>query len=318
MRRRKTPLEIFSLSFLDCICCGLGAVLIVLLLYVQAMRRQENTVPALRAHASALSNDIVNLNSRIATLSRAEGSYTNTIMAISNAWMGLVVQYAQLSDELKLAQDRSRILGDLGGTIKEQLNLIQSLSNELLQAKTTRTILGIPIVQTRLLFLIDASLSMQDDQRLADVKGAFKVMLASLNETYAVDLVWFTTRSSQDRTAVYTPLWGSLQPATAARKTDAARFVTTLQPIGGTPTTTAVCKALKEYGDAAAIVLLSDGEPTDHDNWTECAADIKSANVHERPIYTVGVGSQMSNVSGAARQFMERVARESGGACISF
>jgi len=318
MRRRKTPLEIFSLSFLDCICCGLGAVLIVLLLYVQAMRRQENTVPALRAHASALSNDIVNLNSRIATLSSAEGSYTNTIMAISNAWMGLVVQYAQLSDELKLAQDRSRILGDLGGTIKEQLNLIQSLSNDMRQAQATRTILGIPIAQTRLLFLIDASLSMQDDQRLADVKGAFKVMLASLNDTYAVDLVWFTTRGSQDRTPVYTPLWSSLLPATAARKADATRFVTTLQAIGGTPTTTAVLQALKEYGNATAIVLLSDGEPTDHDNWASCAEDIKSANVPRRPIYTVGVGSQMSDVNSPARQFMERVARESGGACISF
>jgi len=318
MRRRRPPIEIFSISFLDCICCGLGAVLIVLLLYVNKMRLQEKYVPALRTQISALSNDLINLNSRVAVLSREVGSHTNTIMSLSNAWMGLAVEYARRSDELKLAQEQNRILGDLGGTVQQQLNLIQSLSNDLRQARNTRTILGIPISQTRLLFLIDCSLSMQEDQRLADVKGAFKIMLASLNDSYHINLAGYTTRSGQDRTPVFVPLWNKLQPVTSAARQEAMQFVTDLQVVGGTPTTDAMQRALRDYPDAEAIVLLSDGEPTDRSAWQECAAAINTANQRRIPIYTIGVGSLMADASSDGRQFMERVARDAGGTCISF
>jgi uncharacterized protein YegL len=318
MRPRRTQLEIFSLSFLDCICCGLGAVLIVLLMYVHEMRTRENTVPAWQARVSTLSNDVINLNTRVATLSHEIGNQTNTILALSNSWMGLVVQCAQLSDELRLAREQNRILGDLGGTVREQLNLIQALSNDLRIARSARTIMGIPITQSKIVFLIDASLSMNDDQRLADVKGAFKVMLASLNDSYAIDLIAFTTRSAQDRTLVYAPLWTTLQQVTPARRQEAMRYVTQLTPQGGTPTTTATTRALRTYPTTEAIVLLSDGEPTDHDVWTKCADDIKAQNGRNIPIYTVGVGSSMSDTGSAGRQFMERVASESGAKCISF
>ncbi|MCX7846461.1 MAG: PrsW family intramembrane metalloprotease [bacterium] len=208
----RTPLEIFSLSFLDCIYCGLGAVLIILLMYVHAMRKMENTVPSLRARISMLSNALVNLNSRIAVLSAAVGNQTNTILQLSNAWMGLVVECARLSDELRLAQDQVPVLGDLGGTIQQQLNLIQSLSNQLRQAQNTRTILGIPIAQKRLVFLIVISGSMKEDQRLADVKGAFKVMLASIylfGLFSCATVVWFVYRLCGKRQ----PWWYMVAPA---------------------------------------------------------------------------------------------------------
>jgi Mg-chelatase subunit ChlD len=245
MRRRRAPIEIFSISFLDCICCGLGAVLIVLLLYVHIMRGQQSSVPALRAQISALTKDLQ-------------------------------------------------------------------------QARDKRTIMGISISHTRLLFLIDCSLSMQQDQRLADVKGAFKIMLASLNDSYHINLAGYTTRSGQNRTPVFVPLWNKLQPVTSAARLEAMQFVTDLEAVGGTPTTYAMQRALHDYPDAEAIVLLSDGEPTDRSAWQDCAADINTANQRRIPIYTIGVGSLMADASSDGRRFMERVARDAGGTCISF
>lgn len=321
MRRRRTPLEIFSLSFLDCICCGLGAVLIILLMYVHALRKMENTVPSLQAHITTLSNDVISLNNRIAVLSSAVGSQTNTILQLSNAWMGLVVECARLSDELRLAQDQARVMGDLGGTVQQQLNLIQSLSNQLRQAQSTRTILGIPIAQKRLVFLIDISGSMEQDQRLADVKGAFKVMLTSLDPQYHINIIAYTSEGPQNaQKLVYRTVWNTLTPVDADTRRQAINFVTQLAPLGGTPTATAVARALREHPTADAMILLSDGEPNDPGMKTvdDCAEAIKRANTRSIPIHTIGVGSEMADPNSPGRSFMERVAKDSHAVCISF
>ena len=353
MRKRKAPLQIFSLSFLDCICCGLGAVLIILLSYAFSIQREANRIAQFQSTIAQQSNDIASLTyriqslvGRVATLSSKLGSATNTIVSLSNAYMGISVDFARLSDELRLAQDKNRILGALGGTVQEQLNLIEALSNDLRRAqmandalssdlrraqstsdalsndlrraRNTKTILGLPISQKRLVFLIDSSGSMESDQRLADVKGAFKVVLASLDQSYQVDLVSFTTDPNDAYKLDIQHRWNDLRNVTAQNRREAIDFVTQMEATGGTPTATAVELAMKNYPDTDAVVLLSDGEPTDHNDPDQCASAIRDAHQRSIPIYTVGVGSDMAARTSIARQFMERVARESGGKCIAF
>ena len=46
MKRRKRETEVFSLSFLDCICCGFGA---VLLLFVLTVGKKSDTLIDIKA-----------------------------------------------------------------------------------------------------------------------------------------------------------------------------------------------------------------------------------------------------------------------------
>src|SRR4051812_12329085 len=60
-KRRET--EVFSLAFLDCICCGFGAVILVFILTIsQKTTVDKSEVEAARAQAAALNRDITNID----------------------------------------------------------------------------------------------------------------------------------------------------------------------------------------------------------------------------------------------------------------
>ena len=43
IRRRQT--QVFSLSFLDCICCGFGAIILIFVLNIGSRRRKPHVEP---------------------------------------------------------------------------------------------------------------------------------------------------------------------------------------------------------------------------------------------------------------------------------
>ena len=301
MRRNKKQLQIFSLSFLDVICCGLGAVLIVLLLYSVKLREREKKASE--------------LEKQNATLIAANRNHYKILSAVSNK---LLAAKAKISDLEKDSVPRSEMA---------------KLKKELKIAENTKTILGISISKKKLVFLIDASGSMEYKDRLPEAKGAFKSMISSLDSSYLIDLISYTTKKGRDSLLI-TPKWHKLASVNSYKKREAMNFVTGIRPVQGTPTMSAVKFVFDNYPDAEAIVLLSDGEPTDfvrqssrpassvwsssNYNWEKSAAGIKRANTKSIPIYCIGVGKEMASSYSEARKFLERVAKESGGDCVTF
>ena len=184
----------------------------------------------------------------------------------------------------------------------------------------TVSILGIPMRERKLVFLIDTSGSMQEEGRFAEVRGAMKVVLRSLDPTHQVDLMTFTT--DDQRAPVVQSLWGSLHGFGEQQRADAVQFLMHTTPRNGTPTVAAISTALARYPEAEALVLLSDGEPTDYDAygvaWERAAEAIAQCNPRRVPIYTIGVGPRMGDVRHGGRRFMERVALLSHAASSSF
>jgi len=184
----------------------------------------------------------------------------------------------------------------------------------------TVSILGIPMRERKLVFLIDNSGSMQDEGRFAEVRGAMKVVLRSLDPTHQVDLMTFTT--DDQRAPVLQSLWGNLNRFGERQRAAAVQFLMNTTPRNGTPTVEAIRTALARYPDVEAIVLLSDGEPTDYDAygvaWERAADAIAQLNARRVPIYTIGVGPRMGDVRHGGRRFMERVALMSHAASSSF
>lgn len=256
---------------------------------------------------------------------------------LSNQWVAAVAaRDAWRSDHARLhiilagmSNDVTRALGEmtrlwarvqaLEATNRALAALVPAQSDTVTVTRTV-SILGIPMRERKIVFLLDNSGSMREEGRFAEVRGAMKVVLRSLDPSHKVDLMSFTT--ADDCTPVLQPLWGSLQRFGTPQRAAAVQFLMDMTPRNGTPTVSAVSNALARYADVEAVVLLSDGEPTDYDPygvaWERAAAAIEQLNTRRVPIYTVGVGPRMRSERHAGRRFMERVALMSHAASSSF
>jgi Mg-chelatase subunit ChlD len=180
-----------------------------------------------------------------------------------------------------------------------------------------RDMLGLRITERNIVFLVDSSASMAAEHRLDDVKGAFKVLLSSMAKRggYRADIVQYCGGNG-------TPLlirrcWGRMVAMNEQARKQAIQFVADMCATGNTPTVTAVTKAF-DYDGVDAIVLLSDGEPTDYEPPAVALTVITNCNAKALPIHCVGVGSGMKNAASPARMLLEDLARSSRADCITF
>ena len=165
MSSRRREVEVFSLSFLDCICCGFGAIILMLVLTEIAqpleleksrknldgqvrdleeqlriirgetdelnreLKGSTQTLERERLKLARLSGDLTNIRGQYAS-SRQDASVTNIVEA------ELVSAYQSLSDEM------------------------QRLLKERARRPPTEAIAGIPIDSEYIIFVVDTSSSM--------------------------------------------------------------------------------------------------------------------------------------------------------------
>lgn len=165
LRRRET--EIFTLSFLDCICCGFGAVILLLVLSNAGEPPIiEHTSKALKAQVDKLQEELFELRGETDVLNRQLHGRVQQLSA----------EQARLA---RLQGDLSAIHGqyqsskqDADFTNKEESELVaayQKLTAEMqrLLAQNTRRatreqIGGIPVDSEYIIFVIDTSPSMTE------------------------------------------------------------------------------------------------------------------------------------------------------------
>ena len=182
MKKRRRDIEIFSLSFLDCICCGFGA---IILLFVLSKFAEPVVIEEIKENMQA---EIVRLEKELFEI-RGDTRILNR---------HLTAKKEQLSkEEEKLA----RLQGDLS-TIKGQFtaskddavvqNVIegklararQELTEEMkrlyknLPKKTLRSVGGIPVDSEYIVFIIDTSGSMQ--------RNAWSLVQKKMQETLEI------------------------------------------------------------------------------------------------------------------------------------
>lgn len=165
MRQRRDISE-FSLSFLDVICCGFGAIILLLMIV-------KTVEPAI------LEKTIVNLNGQVATRKNAVFELRGQTEVLRQQ---VSEQSAQLDLTLqtlaKLRQDRTTILGQFVASTEDAEDALiaqselaaarQSLTDEMERLlgqdfrRTDSTIAGIPVDSEYIIFVIDTSGSMQN------------------------------------------------------------------------------------------------------------------------------------------------------------
>ena len=180
--------------------------------------------------------------------------------------------------------------------------------------------IGFKFKGKNIVFIIDTSYSMTEEDRMGQVKAGLKMFLTSLPSEYKVDIVQYPLGER----APFRSMWGNIKETTGFNKSDAFDFIYALRPSGGTPTRDALLFVIKNYDDLSDIVLLSDGQPTYHnsnrkDDIYDILNVVRSENKTKIQINTIGVGTNfIKDKTSDQYKFLSLLSEQNGGFFVGF
>lgn len=279
--RKRRPIELFSLSFLDLISGALGAVII---LYVAIPKTKPTDTPK--------KDDIL-----VKALQIQAAESRKTIEDLQK----------------ELAETKAKIAAPV---IAPTVTPTTEATGGGLDAD-----IGFKFKGKNIVFIIDTSYSMIEEDRMGQVKAGLKMLLTSLPAEYRVDVVQFPLGER----APFRSMWGVLKDFKGIHRTDAFDFIYSLRPLGGTPTRDTLLFVLDNYEGVSDIVLLSDGAPTYHnsnkkDDIYEILRLARESNKTKKiQINTIGVGSKFVHDQTSEQfKFLSLLASEHKGFFVGF
>ena len=201
-------------------------------------------------------------------------------------WKTAQLAFAPKSlDEKVFQAERKKLLDELG-------------DNNTLNAE----FYGRKLEGKNILFLLDNSGSMIQDDRIGRLKEELNAMIEHLTEKYQFGFVIFPRQNVPGR---------DFDKATDRYRERALKFVEQMQPNGGTPMIQAIEYAFKRVvsrQNVDTIYLLSDGQPSDLGK-----EDLTNILLRWNEIYDVSINTIFIGDDIRARGLMEQVAKDSGG-----
>ena len=165
MKKRRQNIEIFSLSFLDCICCGFGA---VILLFVLSKFAEPVVIEEIKKN---MRTEIVRLETELFEI-RGETPILNQELTakkeqLSDAKERLARLQGDLSEvkgRFAASKDDAKVQNIIEGRLARARQELTQEMQRLLRTrpkKITRSVGGIPVDSEYIVFIIDTSGSMQ-------------------------------------------------------------------------------------------------------------------------------------------------------------
>lgn len=275
--RKRRPIELFSISFLDLLSGALGAVIILYVAipkdHLKSMDKQEI------AAKETLQKQLTESQEEIQRL-KTELSKKSPVAEVKKA-------------ETQNSQNRP------GGADLD---------------------VGFKFKGRNIVFLIDTSHSMTEEDRMGQVKAGLKMLITSLSADYKIDIVQYPLGEQ----APFKSLWGDIKETTSFNKSDAFEFVYRLRPSGGTPTRDALLFVLENYETTTDIVLLTDGAPTLHnsnqkDDIYDILKIVRAENPNKVQINSIGVGSDFVRDKTSERyKFLSLLSEQNNGFFVGF
>lgn len=293
MARRK--FDVFSMSFLDAICCGFGAVVLIFMLIAAQNRLYvEQKTDSLRAQALLVEQQVLEGKRNLVALRNAiELTDDNTLKAQGAAVRAseeIEVTRSKASsaeeDALARRQRLERLQADLKALEEGAKRLEAAAKKPVPGGESVRTrkgdgsrlyLTGLRVGGQHVLFLIDASASMLDETvvniiRLRNMSDAAKLRSEKWRQAVAT-VDWLTTQlqpGAQYQMYTFTTQPKALVEGTLGQwmKVDAKSMSTALEqlrrtvPAEGTSLENAFAAAAKLQPQPDLIVLVTDGLPT--------------------------------------------------------
>ena len=185
---KRRPIEVFSLSFLDCLCCGFGAILLLFILSIGSGPHgveSEVDVPTLRAmqaQLTILEDDVANQTALLESAINSEQTSTERERIVS--------LIRELESKLIYLQQEFKSLQATLSTTEQAAasanRLIQSFKHEDLPP------IGLPAEATHVAFVVDTSGSMRNQmtgQLHYSVVEQIRELLESLPEVRSIQFL---------------------------------------------------------------------------------------------------------------------------------
>ncbi len=182
MKKRRRDIDIFSLSFLDCICCGFGA---IILLFVLSKFAEPVVIEQIKENMQA---EMVRLEKELFEIRGSTQILNRDLTAKKEQLSKEKEKLARLQGDLSTIEGRFVASKDdavVQNIIEGKLALArQKLTEEMKQLyknlppKMTRSVGGIPVDSEYIVFIIDTSGSMQ--------RSAWRLVQKKMQETLEI------------------------------------------------------------------------------------------------------------------------------------
>jgi hypothetical protein len=161
---RRRQVQVFSLSFLDCICCGFGAIILIFVLSIDS--REKEKLQALIEVQRALAEKAAALTKIDAAKIEVERNNTRVTRLITDAKLRNDT-FQALIDELEKGLQREKrgqeaLLVDIDDLKKEIAARQKKPDHEVVLKEVKPTPVGLPVGNNYLAFIVDTSGSMRD------------------------------------------------------------------------------------------------------------------------------------------------------------
>ncbi|HVZ64691.1 MAG TPA: hypothetical protein VG936_08985 [Lacunisphaera sp.] len=160
---RRRPTTIFSLAFLDCICCGFGA---IILLFVLSVDHEDKSSQAARAKlrdvAAAYVAQLAALNERKGDLEKGHNDAEKLLLEAQRIDDNLKGLLDDMDKKLSYEKKGQKALLVEMDKLKRDIAANQKKPEMLLNEDIKPTPLGLPATSNYVAFIIDSSGSMRD------------------------------------------------------------------------------------------------------------------------------------------------------------
>jgi hypothetical protein len=164
MRRRRN-IEAFSLSFLDCICCGFGAIILLLVLSkIYEPVIIEKTQDDLENLIALLQQELFEIRGETAVLDRDLKSIQEQTSTSTERLARLQGELDTVQGQYRLSQEQTQDLADEGNlsVAKQRLTEEMIRLQPYYRAADNDAIAGIPVDSEYVIFIVDTSGSMHN------------------------------------------------------------------------------------------------------------------------------------------------------------
>jgi hypothetical protein len=188
---QRRSIEVFSLSFLDCLCCGFGA---ILLLFLLSLGRQsspkasnENTLSELRTQLFELEQSLTTKTQQLEQ-QEASQAITSEFEKTQNSLQRLKSKLLRLENQLRTSLDK---IDQFEREQKEQERILKTFN------ATPTTPIGLPNDATHLAFIIDTSGSMRHPFTQELHSAVLQEIQSLLNQLGKVEKIQFLDSSGR-------------------------------------------------------------------------------------------------------------------------
>ncbi len=287
LRQKRKDVEVFSLSFMDCICCGFGAVLLLFILTTgQKTNFTEADLTELRDRIAAMDREISTEREEIERLAKSLAVVDLDLSSLRKNTTAQEVRITQRRDQLQLLLQQLSTLKDTLARLMEEQEAIPTQEEppaiSMPNINRRQYLTGIRMEGEHVLFIVRASGSMLDET----IEGAsarlddpdFKKREAPKWQRTLRSLEWLlASLDPESRFQVMlfneevTPLLQTrpddwISPSDQAAITEVLTRLRTIVPKGGANMERAfsTVRYMPQLPDS--IVLLTDGLPTRSDS----------------------------------------------------